>query len=851
MKRKLFTAFIMLFFACSLVGQELVLIKLNNQEEAGHYIRQKNIDVNYFCDDFIIATAKKPVNESLLIDYTPWEEEENYFVLWMSQTGKSSYTKETNQFADILYTGDNYLVVNVKAANIKKLKPMVHGGIVNIRNIKIQEPRNKNFAKFVDYNPVIAGYISEVNKDTVANNIIHMENYGTRNCYEPQSVLAQDWIKARFESYGLTATLQDFYMSGGESSDNVIAVQEGSVNNQKYVVVGGHYDSMSSPVTDAPGADDNASGTAGVMEVARILSQYQFNYTIVYCAFSGEEYGLYGSAAYASDAASQGMDIMGYLNLDMIGYLNPGDDFHTDMICPSSAQPLADYYNDIVDTYVTDFTVEDGTLIGGDSDHTSFNNNGYMGIFPFEDSDNYSPYIHTPSDIFGTSVNSTDLVEKFVQAGVGFVADMAVPFNGLFPPVNLTAQQNENNVELNWDAPQQTTDFTRYKIYRNSVAIDSIDDVSSTTYTDYSVENSNMYTYYVTAVYGGNNAGESYPSNSVTVEFGRIELYTFDFEESEQGWTIAGNPNGWQWNVTVDIPGNSTPYISIDSDAAGSGPHVFDHAISPELDLSGHNTLSLEFDYGYKDYSNDFFKVLYRTSPSGDWVELENLNEATSFITHSVEIPGNAISETTQFAFYYDDNDDWAWYAAFDNVVISGFENTNQLPPPQNLTYTLNINEVELSWEEPAKAFVKYYIYRNGDIIDSVEDVSINNYTDQEVITGETYTYFVTALYDDGESSPSNQVTVEITGIVANDLKNQVKVFPIPAQEFIKVTCSPKSMNPMGFNYQLINLQGQVMIRGLLTNRNNRIDISILDEGIYFLKLSNKDKTISKKIPVL
>ena len=66
-----------------------------------------------------------------------------------------------------------------------------------------------------------------------------------------------------------------------------------------------------------------------------------------------------------------------------------------------------------------------GQLSGGDSDHTSFNRFGFKGIFPFEDTQNYRPYIHTSNDILGLSVNSTALAEKFTQAALATVASLA------------------------------------------------------------------------------------------------------------------------------------------------------------------------------------------------------------------------------------------------------------------------------------------------------------------------------------------------------------------------------------------------------------------------------------------
>ena len=137
---------------------------------------------------------------------------------------------------------------------------------------------------------------------SVVANIQHLQDYGTRNCKKPQAIQAQNWIKGHFENYGLSVELQDFLVGGSSSSDNVLGTLTGKVYPDEYVIIGGHYDSYTGG-TQEPGADDNASGTAGVMEIARILSQFEFEKSIVFCAFSGEEYGMYGSEAYASRAS--------------------------------------------------------------------------------------------------------------------------------------------------------------------------------------------------------------------------------------------------------------------------------------------------------------------------------------------------------------------------------------------------------------------------------------------------------------------------------------------------------------------------------------------------------------------
>lgn len=290
----------------------------------------------------------------------------------------------------------------------------------------------------VDTFPVIYEMMGRVDTSMVVANIQHLQDYGTRNATKPQAIQAQNWIKGHFENYGLSVEIQDFPMGGYSSSDNVIGTWTGKVDPEEYVIIGGHYDSYAWGIEE-PGADDNASGTAGVMEVARILSQYDFERSIVFCAFSGEEYGLYGSEAYAARAEQDQMNILGYVNLDMISYNYPGDMIHTDMIAPPEAQELSDFYKAVSAIYLPDFLIYDAIYIPGGSDHISFNNHGFMGIFPCEEDQNYSPFIHSANDLIGPSVNSLAKAEMFIKAALATVVSLAIPYD----PVG---QQEKNGI---------------------------------------------------------------------------------------------------------------------------------------------------------------------------------------------------------------------------------------------------------------------------------------------------------------------------------------------------------------------------------------------------------------------
>ncbi|MDG1573449.1 M28 family metallopeptidase [Robiginitalea sp. M366] len=148
---------------------------------------------------------------------------------------------------------------------------------------------------------------------------------------------ARRWIKSEFDKISAACgdCLEVFYqrnlVKAGENGRitrdvwvvNVVAIQRGTAHPNRMAIMSGDIDSRVSDAnnftSDAPGANDNASGMAGVLEAARVLSQYRFPSSIVYTGLSGEEQGLFGGQGLAAYAQEQGWDIVGILNNDMIG----------------------------------------------------------------------------------------------------------------------------------------------------------------------------------------------------------------------------------------------------------------------------------------------------------------------------------------------------------------------------------------------------------------------------------------------------------------------------------------------------------------------------------------------------
>lgn len=166
-------------------------------------------------------------------------------------------------------------------------------------------------------------------------------SFGTRHTLSDTSSptrgigAATRWIHDEFEriSRQCGGCLEVRYVSGTVSGEkripdpveivNVVAIQRGSADPNRYVIMSGDIDSRVSDVmnatADAPGANDNASGVAGTLEAARVLTRYRFPGSIVYAALSGEEQGLFGGKILAERAKQEGWRIEAVLNNDMIG----------------------------------------------------------------------------------------------------------------------------------------------------------------------------------------------------------------------------------------------------------------------------------------------------------------------------------------------------------------------------------------------------------------------------------------------------------------------------------------------------------------------------------------------------
>jgi subtilisin-like proprotein convertase family protein len=204
---------------------------------------------------------------------------------------------------------------------------------------------------------------------------------------------AAEYIYEKFQSYGLNTRYQTYRTNGV----NVIAEKTGTkYPNQQYIICG-HYDDMP-PGPLAPGADDNGSGTCAVMEVARVLSSFSFDYTLIFIAFDEEEIGLYGSRAYSDSAFANNDSIVGVINLDMIAWDSNNDQLYQ-VTTNSNSVTLADDMISASLLYQPNLVPRKHTGSYG-SDQIRFWQNGYVAIAPHESTGDFNAYYHTINDKF-------------------------------------------------------------------------------------------------------------------------------------------------------------------------------------------------------------------------------------------------------------------------------------------------------------------------------------------------------------------------------------------------------------------------------------------------------------------
>jgi hypothetical protein len=365
----------------------------------------------------------------------------------------------------------------------------------------------------INRDPEIERMVSGISSERLEQHVRKLVSFGTRHNMSEQNSTTSgigaswNWIKAEFESYipqseGRLSVEFDEYKTGGEKQripmeitlKNVVATLKGTdPTDTRIIMMSAHLDSRALRDTDntsmAPGANDDASGVAAMLEIARIISVKGYPATIIFTAVSGEEHGLLGAKSLAKKAKAENWNIVAFLNNDMIGNLGSSETFLNDNMqvrvfsegVPAyeteamaslrkytsgendgKARQLARYIKEVGERYVDQLEV---TLVfrndrfGRGGDHTPFCLEGFPAVRISEFNENFNRQHQVPR--FENGIEFGDLPEfvdyEYVRKNTGInlatIVNLAMAPN---EPVNcgIRMSGSANRTTLGWEAPR-------------------------------------------------------------------------------------------------------------------------------------------------------------------------------------------------------------------------------------------------------------------------------------------------------------------------------------------------------------------------------------------------------------
>ena len=372
---------------------------------------------------------------------------------------------------------------------------------------------NASFGQVEIYDPEIKKMVSEVSSENMEAIVKKLVSFGTRHTLSDTKSstrgigAAQRWVKSEFDNYAkssngrLTSEIDYFTIKADgrrikndSQLGNVMATLKGTdATDDRVLIISGHLDSRASDVMDstidAPGANDDASGVAAMMELARIMCKREFPFTIIFVAVVGEEQGLYGAKHLADKAKDQNWNVIAMINNDMIGNsLSSGTQLRdntqvrvfsetipyleteaeakirksTNRDNDSPSRQLARYIKMVTNQYVEQLDIKliyrnDRFLRGGD--HTPFSQNGFTAIRFCEMNENFDHQHQTVRKENGIQYGDLPEFMDFEYMKKVACSNLATLSNLAWSPkapknVGIEVKEVTNFSVLNWNKPE-------------------------------------------------------------------------------------------------------------------------------------------------------------------------------------------------------------------------------------------------------------------------------------------------------------------------------------------------------------------------------------------------------------
>ncbi|MCB5233934.1 MAG: M20/M25/M40 family metallo-hydrolase [Candidatus Cloacimonetes bacterium] len=393
--------------------------------------------------------------------------------------------------------------------------------------------------------PEIVDLVSQVSADSIESYIQSLQDMQTRYALADNRYEVATWIKDTFQRIGLSnVEIQPFEWDttyNARDQYNVVGVIPGSLYPDEYIVLGAHYDSITyrTPMTFAPGADDNGSGVAATIEIARVMleNNYQPLRSIRFIAFAAEEFGLFGSKYDAQKCLDEDMDIYLYINHDMVAN-NAG--LNTVCVLPySGSELMASHAVEITQRY-GGLNSELGDLNSAGSDSHSYWTRGYPAIFFFEKE--FSPVYHSDNDLV------INLDPEFCSRVVRGSLATTISFANIPPALmSLTPRDagNGDSIYLKWTVKEGEPAYS-FRIYHGNEDEDILLNTPQTTdqqeFIVSDLTQGKRYKFAVTAV--DNEGNESYALYVYATPHSiPRQVQNFKAEPHTEGIKLSWDPN--------------------------------------------------------------------------------------------------------------------------------------------------------------------------------------------------------------------------------------------------------------------------------------------------------------------
>jgi Zn-dependent M28 family amino/carboxypeptidase len=332
--------------------------------------------------------------------------------------------QDHNPDVPVLHDRGRFLLVKLdrqKATRLAKKHQTCYGVMPLAENEAVFEVRRRSAARAPS--AFVQELVNKVNRTTLEKDLTHLVSFTTRHSTSAGFGEAGAWAEKQLKTMGFQTRKQTVSVNG-VNSRNIIADkpgQGGTAATRKVVIVCAHLDSVNlqgGPSAKAPGADDNGSGSAGLLEIARAFQAHRAKDDLRLILFGGEEQGLFGSKHFVGTLnATQRNKIRAVVNMDMIGSMN--SDTRSVLIEGSPlSQAVIDGLSEAGDTY-TQLSIET-SLNPFSSDHVPFINAQIPAVLTIEGADNTNENIHSAKDTIDKIDYETAL--EILRMNVGFVA---------------------------------------------------------------------------------------------------------------------------------------------------------------------------------------------------------------------------------------------------------------------------------------------------------------------------------------------------------------------------------------------------------------------------------------------